>query len=421
MSTEWRDDKSDSTAITPAPPAPSTPKPKKAANGGDVETGSGVEVSGVVHDAVFGDIVEHGPNFRAVSSLALVRGRWPVDAGGEGGRGGLIFEEGTSGRTRGRDRPGSGDRSRRSYLPRAWAPHPALAPAAGPPPLPACLPRTPSAHSPPPPPLPASLRSADVQVNGWGAFVLMTKANLGLGVLAIPVVFSTLGIVPGIIVIVVIEAILMYCASFLGPFKIAHPEVYGLADAGYVFGGRWGKEIFYGIFSICKWRRGRAPALPGRVRVRAASLTLSPVMVFCTASAIVGVSTALNAMSSHGACTAIFLAVAAIAGFLLGSIRTLGKVSWVGWAGITSVMVSIVALTIAVGVQERPSEAPRTGPWDKKFQVVGTPTFAGAMTAINIILFSCELREWGCASGTTCTGATSATPHAISLRSLTLP
>ncbi|KAL1411741.1 hypothetical protein Q8F55_002707 [Vanrija albida] len=256
---EWRDDKSDSTVHAPAPP-----KGQGKKRFGDAEAGD-VQVSGaVVHDAVFGDIVEHGPNFRAVG--------------------------------------------------------------------------------------------------GWGAFVLMTKANLGLGVLAIPVVFSTLGIVPGIIVIVVIECILVYCANFLGPFKMNHPEVYGLADAGFVFGGRWGKEIFYVIFTLF--------------------------MVFCTASAIVGVSTALNAMSSHGACTAIFLAVAAVAGFLLGSIRTLGKVSWVGWAGITSVMVSIITLTVAVGVEDRPSEAPRTGPWDKNFKVAGTLSFSDAMTAINIILFS---------------------------------
>lgn len=140
------------------------------------------------------------------------------------------------------------------------------------------------------------------------------------------------------------------CASFLGPFKIRHPEVYGLADAGYVFGGRIGKEVLYVIFSIF--------------------------MVFCTASAIVGVSTALNAMSSHGACTAVFMAVATIAGFLLGSIRTLSKVSWVGWFGITSIVASVIILTVGVGVQERPSEAPQTGPWDKNFHVVGHPSFA---------------------------------------------
>lgn len=89
-------------------------------------------------------------------------------------------------------------------------------------------------------------------VSAAGAFVLFTKANLGLGVLAIPTVFDIFGIVPGVLVILGIELMLGYCASFLGQFKVNHPEVYGLADAGFVFGGRIGKEIFYIIFSICE-------------------------------------------------------------------------------------------------------------------------------------------------------------------------
>jgi len=48
-------------------------------------------------------------------------------------------------------------------------------------------------------------------VGAGGAFVLMTKANLGLGVLAIPSVFNSLGIVPGILIILGIE--LMLCCE----------------------------------------------------------------------------------------------------------------------------------------------------------------------------------------------------------------
>ncbi|BEJ18247.1 hypothetical protein CspHIS471_0705240 [Cutaneotrichosporon sp. HIS471] len=199
-------------------------------------------------------------------------------------------------------------------------------------------------------------------VGAGGAFVLMTKANFGLGVLAIPTVFAIMGIVPGILLIVGCELMLGYCASFLGPFKIRHPEVYGLADAGYVFGGVIGRELLYIIFSIF--------------------------MVFCTASAIVGVSISLNAMSLHGACTAVFVVVSALMGFMFSSIRTLSKVSWVGWVGIASIVASVIALTVAVGLQDRPSEAPPTGPWDKGFMVFGHPSFAEAMGAINIILFS---------------------------------
>lgn len=55
---------------------------------------------------------------------------------------------------------------------------------------------------------------------------------------------------------------------------------------------------------------------------------------------MIGVSTALNAVSHHGACTAIFVAVAAIASFSLASIRTLGRITWLAWVGVTSIMVA---------------------------------------------------------------------------------
>ncbi|KAL1408875.1 hypothetical protein Q8F55_005689 [Vanrija albida] len=196
-----------------------------------------------------------------------------------------------------------------------------------------------------------------------GSFILMTKANLGLGVLALPSVFGVLGLVPGILLIVLIQTIIAYSATVIGSFKLNHPEVYSLADAAFVFGGRPGWWTFYVVFTLF--------------------------MVFIIGSALVGVSTSLNAVSTHGTCTAVFIAVAAIAGFLLGSIRTLGKISWIGWAGIVSIMAAIITLTVAVGVQDRPSEAPPApAPWDKGVLIIAHPTFAQAMSAINGIVFS---------------------------------
>lgn len=55
---------------------------------------------------------------------------------------------------------------------------------------------------------------------------------------------------------------------------------------------------------------------------------------------MLGISTALNALSSHGACTAVFVAVAAIIGFGLGSIQTLGRISWLAWIGVVSILSS---------------------------------------------------------------------------------
>lgn len=51
--------------------------------------------------------------------------------------------------------------------------------------------------------------------------------------------------------------------------------------------------------------------------------------VFVAGSGMLGISIYLNAVSTHGTCTAIFVAVAAIVGFMLSSIQTLGRLSWV--------------------------------------------------------------------------------------------
>lgn len=61
-------------------------------------------------------------------------------------------------------------------------------------------------------------------------------------------------------------------------------------------------------------------------------------MIFVAGSAMLGISIALNAVSSHGTCTAAFVAVAAITACGLGSIQTLGKISWLAWVGVVCIM-----------------------------------------------------------------------------------
>ena len=65
---------------------------------------------------------------------------------------------------------------------------------------------------------------------------------------------------------------------------------------------------------------------------------LTPVMVFVAGAGMVGIATALNAISVHGACTAIFVAVACIATIIVSSIQTLGRIKFFGWVGVVSIM-----------------------------------------------------------------------------------
>lgn len=54
-----------------------------------------------------------------------------------------------------------------------------------------------------------------------GAAVLMMKAQVGLGVLSLPATFHTLGLVPGLIVLVVI-AVLWTCESRMSRLRASY-------------------------------------------------------------------------------------------------------------------------------------------------------------------------------------------------------
>jgi hypothetical protein len=60
--------------------------------------------------------------------------------------------------------------------------------------------------------------------------------------------------------------------------------------------------------------------------------------VFVAGSGMLSISIGLNAVSTHGACTAVFVAVAAIITFGLGSIQTLDKISWLAWIGLVCIV-----------------------------------------------------------------------------------
>ncbi|KAH7171262.1 transmembrane amino acid transporter protein-domain-containing protein [Dactylonectria macrodidyma] len=198
---------------------------------------------------------------------------------------------------------------------------------------------------------------------GWlGTVALMLKTQIGLGVLSIPAAFDTLGIVPGIICLCVIAAVTTWSDYMIGVFKLKHREVYNIDDAGQLMFGRIGRE-FFAVAFVLFW-------------------------IFVAGSGMLSVSIGLNAVSHHGTCTAAFVAIAAIISFSLSSIRTLGRLTWLAWVGVGAILTAIMIVTIAVGIQDRPSAAPTTGHWESDFKIIGSPTFTKAISAISSIVFS---------------------------------
>ncbi|RSM01842.1 hypothetical protein CDV31_011192 [Fusarium ambrosium] len=198
---------------------------------------------------------------------------------------------------------------------------------------------------------------------GWlGTVALMMKTQFGLGVLSIPDVLNTLGLIPGAICICIISAITTWSNYMIGCFKLKHRDVYGIDDAGGLMFGPIGREFF--AVGICIY------------------------WIFCAGSGMVSSSIGLNAISTHGTCTAVFVAVAAIVSFGLASIRTLAKITWVAWTGLASVFIAVMMVTIAVGIQDRPSDAPPGGIWVSDYKLFGSPSFTKAISACSAIVFS---------------------------------
>lgn len=60
--------------------------------------------------------------------------------------------------------------------------------------------------------------------------------------------------------------------------------------------------------------------------------------IFVSGSGLLSISIALNAISTHGTCTAVFVAVAAVLTYSLCSIRTLGRMKWITSTGLVSIL-----------------------------------------------------------------------------------
>lgn len=62
---------------------------------------------------------------------------------------------------------------------------------------------------------------------------------------------------------------------------------------------------------------------------------------------MLGSSIALNAVSTHGTCTAVFVVIAAVIGFTFGSVQTLGRMSWMAWSGLACILTASESLSLA--------------------------------------------------------------------------
>lgn len=79
----------------------------------------------------------------------------------------------------------------------------------------------------------------------------------------------------------------------------------------------------------------------GKIVKEIAGILFLIAFIIVAASGIVGVSTALNALSNHSMCTNYFSIIAAIMVAVCASARKFEKIAWITWVGFASVFIAV--------------------------------------------------------------------------------
>lgn len=176
---------------------------------------------------------------------------------------------------------------------------------------------------------------------------------------------DTLGFFPGLLSLLLLCAITTYTGILAGKIRLLHPNIHSPAELGGILfkGNRFAIELF----GIAYWI----------------------LLVMVASSAILTCTIALNALSTHAICTLIFDAVIVVACLIIGGgFRQLSKVAWLGWLGVTCVILSIWILTIAMLTKDYPD--PSLGQSGAvSHPAVKQTSFASASSAVTTQLFAC--------------------------------
>ncbi|KAI0403942.1 transmembrane amino acid transporter [Xylaria palmicola] len=160
---------------------------------------------------------------------------------------------------------------------------------------------------------------------------LMITEIISNGLLTLPSSLAAVGVVPGIVVLFFLGAFATYTAWALIQFKLRHPNVHNMGDAGQVLFGRIGKEVL-GTGTIV-------------------------FAIFTTGSQILAGQLALSVLCDERLCKIALAGIFAVAVMFASYRRTLDALGFLSIAGGLSIVVAgIVGLAGAGSSPTRPGD-----------------------------------------------------------------
>lgn len=189
------------------------------------------------------------------------------------------------------------------------------------------------------------------------AYGAMTAETVALGVLSLPSVFSTLGYVPGVVLVLSFGILSTYTGFNLGQFRLNHPEVCNFGDAGYVL--KKGLGRFLCSTGLCLF------------------------LVFLVGAHCLAGSIAMESWTNHQFCRPVGAIIFAMVGFILSLPRTLRGVSYLSLVSILSICSALLFTGVGLIVQRST---------DISFQspkaVVTNVSFSSSLVSIMDVIFA---------------------------------
>ncbi|KAL8772925.1 MAG: hypothetical protein Q9209_001945 [Squamulea sp. 1 TL-2023] len=185
--------------------------------------------------------------------------------------------------------------------------------------------------------------------------VLMIAEIVSNGMLSLPSSLAVVGLVPGLVLIIFLGVFALFTSWLLIQFKLRHPEVHNMGDAGYILAGPIGREVLaFGTIVFA---------------------------VFATGGQLLAGQIALGVLSSNKLCLMLYTGIFAIPTLLFALPRTLDRLSWLSVVSVVCIIVAAVVGMIGAGLH--PVEG-----WREQFSVTVETDFVTAFISITNPVFA---------------------------------
>ncbi|KAJ6438790.1 amino acid transporter [Purpureocillium lavendulum] len=199
--------------------------------------------------------------------------------------------------------------------------------------------------------------------------VLMIAEIVSNGMLSLPSSLAVVGMVPGLIMIVFLGVFATYTSWLLVEFKLRHPEVHTMGDAGYILFGPIGREVM--SFGTCCFA------------------------IFACGGQLLAGQIALSALSDNKLCLMLYTGIFAIPTLLCSLPRTFHGLSWISIASVLSILVAGIVGMAAASIDPDPGrsvDVVKSSDFYTAFVSITNPVFAYAGHFMFFVLIS-EMKE----------------------------